>query len=80
MEEAKLSASRKLEEGKLKAARQDVLNKEISIRMVQLTANLASAIHSMAWLTWSSNRDVLTQKKVSILTILRCIQFFENFR
>src|SRR5262249_7219120 len=53
-----------LEEKKLKAARQDALNKEIGLRMVQLTTDLASAVHSMAWLTWSSNREMLTQAKI----------------
>src|SRR5262249_51146398 len=64
LEKTRIDAVRDLEERKLKAARQDALNKDIGLRVAQLTADLASAAHSMAWLTWAANRDVITRARI----------------
>ena len=50
--------------GKLRAVRLDALLKEINLKVSQLAADLTAASHSMAWLTWAANHEILTKEKV----------------
>jgi hypothetical protein len=57
---------RRLEKDKALNARADALAKELAGAVQQLTISLASAVHSMCWLTWlaATRPDQLTQMKI----------------
>ena len=57
-------AQRKLEEGKLRAARQDALHKELLAKIQTFTVDLASAGHSMCWLTWATFHGALSKENI----------------
>jgi hypothetical protein len=56
--------ARELEESKVRAARADLLIKEVNLKVSQLAADLGAASHSMAWLTWAANHGTLTEKRI----------------
>jgi hypothetical protein len=57
-------SARELEESKVRAARIDSLTKELNLKVSQLAADLGSASHSMAWLIWAANHEILTEKRI----------------
>jgi hypothetical protein len=57
-------AQRALEEAKLTAARQDMLQKELLTRIQALTVDFASADHSMCWIAWAAEHDALSQESI----------------
>jgi len=58
-------AQRALEEAKLRSARQDAMHKELLVRIQTLTADLASAAHSICWLSWAAGHGTLTKKMIT---------------
>ena len=57
---------RRLEREKIENARADAIAKELSSAVQQLTIHVASAVHSMCWLTWLAARrpDQVTQERI----------------
>ncbi|OPY99244.1 hypothetical protein A5906_26315 [Bradyrhizobium sacchari] len=56
--------SREVEESKVRAARADLLIKEVNLKVSQLAADLGAASHSMAWLIWAANNGTLTKQRI----------------
>ena len=56
--------ARELEESKVRAARADSLMKEVNLKVSQLATDLGAASHSMSWLTWAANHEILTKKRI----------------
>ncbi len=71
LERIRITENREFERSRLESSREDVLSTELADAVQQLAIKMATALHSMCWLTWLARTapDQVTKKGLNFTTL-----------